>query len=73
MKMQRTQGDPIPKLYADMAERCAGHCSALMAAVRVGHVLAMLSSARALLGQVSALAEALEARVECAGKGVAHD
>lgn len=69
MKMQRTKGEPIPKLYADMAERCAGPCSALMAAVRVGHVLAMLSSARALLGQVAALVELMES----AGKGVAHD
>ena len=69
MKMQRTKGDPLPKLYVDMAERCAGHSSALMAAVRVGHVLAMLSAARALLGQVAALVELME----CAGKGVAHD
>lgn len=69
MKMQRTKGEPLPKLYVDMAERCAGHCSALMGAVRVGHVLAMLSSARALLGQVAALVELMES----AGKGVAHD
>ena len=69
MKMQRTQGEPLPKLYVDMSDRCAGHCSALMAAVRVGHVLAMLSSARALLGQVSALVELME----MAGKGVQHD
>lgn len=69
MKMQRTQGEPLPKLYVDMADRCAGHCSALMGAVRVGHVLAMLSAARALLGQVAALVELMER----AGKGVAHD
>ena len=62
MKMQRTQGDPIPKLYADMAERCAGHSSALMAAVRVGHVLAMLSAARALLGQVKAMVDLMDMR-----------
>ena len=69
MKKLRNQSESIPPLFADMAERCAGHCSALMAAVRVGHVLAMLSAARALLGQVAALVELMER----AGKGVAHD
>lgn len=62
MKMQRTKSDPIPPLFADMADRCGAHSSALMAGLREGHLLKMESAARALLGQVKALVELMDMR-----------
>lgn len=69
MKIQRTQGEPLPKLYVDMAERCGAHSSALMAGLREGNLLKMESSARALLGQVQAMVDLMDMRKQ----EVSHD
>ncbi len=62
MKTQRTQGEPLPKLYVDMADRCGAHSSALMAGLREGNLIKMESSARALLGQVKSLVDLMDMR-----------
>ena len=62
MKKLRHQSESIPPLFADMADRCGAHSSALMAGLREGNLIKMESSARALLGQVSALVELMDMR-----------
>lgn len=69
MKIQRTKSEPIPPLFADMADRCGAHSSALMAGLREGNLLKMESSARALLGQVKAMVDLMDMRKQ----EVSHD
>ena len=62
MKKALNQIDPIPPLFADMADRCGAHSSALLAGLREGNLLKMESSARALLGQVKAMVDLMDMR-----------
>lgn len=64
MNMIKTKGAPIELLYLDESRRVSSAATRLLGAANAGNKCAMLVEARALLGQVRSLAEALEGELK---------